>query len=156
MINGLHIRGDAKLKRFFRTLPGRVTKNIMTRASRKGARHVVNEARKNTPVYPGEKSKGRPGDLKRSLGTINMKVRSRNTGGILVGPRLRGANGKGQHAALRSEGVAGTGQTEPLGDWIAEAAGNVDNKVFDTIKSEIAPIIDSEVRKAAQRHTARR
>lgn len=155
MISGLHIRGDAKLKRFMRSLPDRVSRNVMTRASRKGARHIVKEARKHTPVSEGEKSVGRSGDLKRSLGTIPMKIRNRNTGGILVGARLRGANGKGKHAALRSEGIAGTGRTEPLGDWIAESAANVDDQVFDTIKGEIVPVINQEVKKAAQRQRRR-
>lgn len=132
----ISLDGDEELFKLFHELPINLASQVVKAAGVPGARLIIDEARRNTPEGP-------TGNLKRSIGVIRPRGAKPY---ILVGARVKkkGRYQSGFHAGWIAYGTV---KMTGIGEWIAEAAGRVQNNVMRVIERESGKIIDQRIRK---------
>ena len=145
------IEGMSDLTKLFNQLPDKIDRKVVRAVARRGARVVVKEARKRTPV-------GATMNLKRSIQVITPRKRTDLY--MLAGASIKGGvRGKGNHSHFLAEGTAkrrtdkgaNRGKMRAQGNWIAKAAESVKTQVFSEMTNSATPLIEREMDRLSYR-----
>ena len=158
----IQLVGAKELQDLFKKLPDDIKPNTVKRIARKAASPIRSRARQLVPVGP-------KGNLKRSIKIgVSKFPKASRAAGVFVGPNYgRGkypgphghlvafGSGERRHATGKSTGRAMSNKP-PLGDFIKQAASDVQGEVLRTMTADVRNIVNKEMGKRARRAGRRR
>jgi hypothetical protein len=149
MAKTIEIIGDEQLEKLFLTIGAKLSRRVMNNLHAPAARIIQKRAREKVPV--------KTGNLKRSI--VTRRSKSKRWPHVWVGPNYFKGKARGPHAhlvafqsnprATRTGAYRGRSMEhkQPLGQFIQEAADEVQGEVFARLKKSYALELEKQMKK---------
>lgn len=130
MAKKFEITGLKEIDEVLKSLPEKLTKQVLTGAYRKASKPLLEEMQRLVPQYEG--------DLQDSLGMVNAKTKDLEKAAVYVGPRNRPAQ---TYVGWRAHFAEFGTVNHPAQPFIRPAFDNKIGQVKDQIKLDVAEVL---------------
>jgi hypothetical protein len=152
---GFQLVNSNEIKRDFAKLPDKLKPRVIRSAARKVASPIRRRARQLVPVGP-------TGNLRKSIKIGSSSKKRKGISGVWVGPnysrrgKYRGSHGhlvafQSQPRETAKGQDRGVSTGRPIGDFVKQAANEVEPQVLQDFESKISMVLDREFRKLGWR-----